>query len=68
MQDVQDGIELGTASTQGHPFKRVWDAALLLYGMGLLHFQVSSLDAVHSAAGCLCIWATIVSLEQSKHS
>lgn len=41
-QDVKNGSELGTTSTQGHPLKRVWDAALSLHDMGLLHFQVST--------------------------
>ena len=34
-------MELGSVKTQGHPLKRVWDAALLLHGMGYLHFEVS---------------------------
>ena len=46
MQGVEDGSELGTTTTQGHPLKRVWDAAVSLHGMGLLHFQVSKSDAM----------------------
>ena len=41
LQDVEGGVEVGSVSTQGHPLKSVWDAALLLHGMGYLHFKVS---------------------------
>ena len=40
VQDGDVGAELGIVSTRGNPFKRVWDAALLLHGMGLLQFEV----------------------------
>jgi len=41
MQDVEDGTELvGFTTTRSNPFKKVWDAALLLHSMELLHFRV----------------------------